>query len=152
MAGTDPTFVASDFRTSIRFAMAMGMPTADGEKLKWYFNTVKTYSHHDPSALPYDWTASPTSDTKEDPSDPDVPTIVDYALEFGAGSSTDTEVGRFDTSHLVVTLLDQDWVVVQGADYAMIGDTVYDVQFVGPPLGMFDVTVYQVYLKARDQS
>lgn len=152
MAGTNLDFNASEFRAAIKGTMQMGMPTDDAEKLTWYFKRVKAWSPQDPAIRPYDWTATPTVDAPADPDNSDGQTIVDYALEFSASSSTETDVGRMDTSKAVVTLLDVDYNEVSEADYAMVGSTTYEIEYVGPPIGMFDCTIYQVYLRARDEA
>jgi hypothetical protein len=50
----------------------------------------------------------------------------------------------------VVTLLDVDYDIIKDADYATIGNTTYDIDFSGPPEGLFEVTVYTIYIRARD--
>lgn len=132
----------------------MGMPTSDEEKLVWHFLPVRAYAAQDPALQPYNWTNPPTLDLPGNSSVPTGTLIVDYALEFSAASSVagQSDVGRFDTSRIVVTLLDEDYEQVREADFAMIGRVRYDITFTGPPLGMFDVTVFQVYMQARDEA
>ena len=90
-----------------------------------------------------------------EPADPDVPegwASVDYALEFARGTEIQTEVGGFDTTKLIITMLDIDFQKIRRAEWASIGRVMYDIDFTGPPMGLFDVTVYQVFLTARDQA
>lgn len=145
-------FIASEFRSVIKTTMRMGIPEAPEERLIWHFNPVKAYSPQDAALKPYDYSTPPVLDQPSDPDNPDGSKVVDYALEFASGTSLEADIGRFDTSRAVVTLLDVDYEEIRNADYAMIGRTYYEIKFVGPPLGMFDVTVYQVYLNARDQA
>ncbi len=152
MAGSDPNFDPTQFRFFIKQTMKMGIPTATDEKLTWHFKPVQDFTPQDPALKPYDWSTPPES---SEPGNPDLPSgvaIVDYALEFSAGTSSEGDVGRFDTSRLKVTLLDVDYEVIKTADYATIGRVYYNIKFVAPPIGMFSVTVYEVHLVARDQA
>lgn len=152
MAGHDPNFDPGGFRAAIKSTMQMGVPTDLNERLVWHFKNITSYSNQDPALKPYDWTTPPSLDV---PSDPDTPTgerIVDYALEFARTTGQQSEVGAFDATRLVVTLLDVDYEQIKQADYATIGRVHYDIDYSGPPMGLFEVTVYQVFLTARDQA
>lgn len=152
MAGSDPNFDPNGFRASIKATMQMGMPLDPAERLVWHFREIKSYTTQDPALKPYDWTAAPQLNIPSDPDTPAGQRIVDYALEFARGTGAETEVGSFDTTRLIVTLLDLDFEQIQHAEYATIGRVHYDIDFTGPPQGLFDVTVYSVYLTARDQA
>ena len=80
---------------------------------------------------------------------------MDYALEFAARSTAgaeETVLGTFNTSRAVVTLMDEDYEQIKDADYVTIAGATYEIDFVGPPLGMFAVTVYQIHLRAADET
>lgn len=152
MAGSDASFDPGGFRSAIKATMQMGVPTDLNDRLVWHFRNITSYPTQDPALKPYDWTVAPTFDV---PSDPDLPTgehIVDYALEFARSTPQESEVGAFDATRLVVTLLDVDYEQIKQADYATIGRVHYDIDYTGPPMGLFEVTVYQVFLTARDQA
>lgn len=148
MAGTDPRFPAQRFRDAIRFAMHMGLPNAVQERITFRWTTQKTFSTHDPAGRPYNWGSTPATTT----SHADV--LIDCAVEFTArpAGTRDTALGEFDTSRAVVTILDEDIDSVSGADTAIIGGNEYEILFTAPPMGLFEVTVYQLYLQARDES
>jgi hypothetical protein len=150
----NPDFDAAEFRTQIRATMRMGMPPNPTDQLTWRWRRVRTYSPQDRARNPYDWTQAPTTDAPGNPGDDDDTRIVDYAVEFSArpAGSLDVAAGQFDTSRAVVTLLDEDFEQVKNADYATIGSTTYDIDFAGPPVGLFSVGVHQVYLTARDEA
>jgi len=63
-----------------------------------------------------------------------------------------TSVATFDNSQATLTLLDEDYVLIAGADTAVIGGNTYDVRLKAPPIGLFEVTVYTLELQARDES
>ena len=152
MAEPSPDFNASEFRGVIKQTMRMGMPADSEEQLVWHINRVQTFSPQDPAIKPYDWSAPPVVDQPGDPDHPEGLVSVDYALEFAASGGGESEVGRFDQSRLEVTVLDMDYEQIKNADYAMIGRVYYEINFVAPPIGLFDVTVYTIFLRARDQS
>lgn len=128
--------------------MTMGLPVDVVERPTFRWTTQRDYAIDDPAGNPYDWTATPTETTTH----PDVQ--VPCAVEFAArpAGSTETVLGQFDTSRIVVTLLDEDYDAVRGSDVILAGGNSYDIDFVGPPLGMFQVTVYQVFATAQDET
>lgn len=152
MAGTTDSraagFNPAAFRDAIRFAMHMGLPNATEERATFRWTTVRTYDTADPAGNPYDYTATPATSVAHD----DV--LIPVAVEFSArpAGSRDTAVGQFDSSRAVITVLDEDYALVEGADLVLLGGNTYEVEFVGPPLGLFDVTIYQLYCDARDES
>ena len=151
-------FNETQTRDAILNTMLMGMPDDVAQQLTWYWRRDRTFSPDDPAGNPYDWTAPPIQDN---PSNPDLPDdgvdqslVVPYALEFSArpaGSAT-TVLGDIDTSRAIVTLLDTYYTQIQTADYARIGDARYRIQFDAPPIGLFGMTVWQVYLEAEDEN
>lgn len=156
MAGTgaDVGFSGADFRDNIRFAMQMGAPTSTTEQVTFYWNREKTYSPQDHGRRPYDFTQATVTDV---PGNADIPagsTTVDCAVEFTPRNSTGAEnqVGAFEAPRCVVTILDEEYATIEGFDYAMIDGTTYHPDYVAPPLGLFDVTVYQIHLTAADEA
>ena len=161
---TESDFAASfdepAFRAAILNTTLMGIPEAIAERLTWVWTRDQTFVPDDPAGNPYDWTATAVTDISSNPDLPDQPTpdlqtlVVPYALEFSArpAGSANTVLGEIDTSRAVVTLLDTDYEQIKTADYAVIGDTHYRIQFDAPPVGLFGVTVWSVYLEALDES
>lgn len=149
-------FDETTFRDAIQNTMLMGIPEDENERLTFWWNREQTYTPDDPAGNPYDWTATPVTDEPGNPAIADPGTnqslIVPYALEFSArpAGSSNTAFGEIDASRAVVTLMDGDFQQIHTADYATIGPTRYRIQFAGPPVGLFAVTVHQIFLEAED--
>jgi hypothetical protein len=146
------------FRDAIHNTMLMGMPENVAERLTFWWNRDQTYTPDDPAGDPYDWTSTPVTDHPGNPTLPDVggeqSLSVPYALEFSArpSGSSATVFGDIDASRAVVTMLETNYDKIRTADYATVGNTRYRILYSGPPLGLFGVTVHQVFLEAEDSS
>lgn len=140
-------FNSAEVRDALKFAMKMGLPEAQNERLTFRWRSQKAFARHDPAGRPYQWGDTPTSDTT--PAD----VKVDGAVEFSDHSSADagTPVTRFNTPRVVVTLLDVDYVQIETADEIILDDATYVIDYVAPPMGLFDMTVYQIYASAVDE-
>lgn len=143
MAGVDAGFDAAAFRTAIRTAMTMGLPTDTSQQITFVFLETDTYAAEDTNHDPYGWSSSPITEVAER-------TVqVPAAVEWGIGTLSDTAAGQFDTSKVTVTLLDVDYALVAGCKEVRINNTRFEIDVWGPPLGLFDVTVYQAHLSAK---
>lgn len=148
MAGTNAGFDATAFREAIRAAMTMGLPNTVADRATFQWTVGHTYAVHDPSGNPYDLSATPATTTTH--ADVQIP----VAIEFTArpASERDTPIGQFDATQAILYALDEDYAQVAGADQVLLGQNVYKVSFVAPPMGLFDVDVYAIYTVARDES
>lgn len=148
MAGKDPRFNSKQFRDAITFAMKMGLPEDQSERITFRWTPNKVYDNTDSGGNPWSWDVTPVDSDER----PDVQ--VPAAFEFSArpAGTLDTPLGQFDTSRITVTLLDQYFDLIRGADIMIFDDNIYEVAFVAPPIGLFDVTVYQIFGEARDES
>lgn len=147
MAGNDTGFDAAGFREGIRFAMTMGMPASTAEQGTFRWKRSATFAADDIAGDPYDWGATPTTSSQH------ADTIVPIAVEASAETLGGTEgPGRFNTPKVVITILDEDYAQIVGAVEVEFAGNVYDIDFVSPPMGLFDVTIYQVHATARDES
>jgi hypothetical protein len=133
MAGTDPSFDSGAFRTAIRAAMQMGLPSDPTQAITFRFDETLAFPVHDPAAHPYNWTEAPATDVAK--RDVQVPAAVQWA----AGTVTENPIGAFDTSRVVVTILDVDYALVAGCNEVLINGTHFVIDTIGPPLGLFDV-------------
>jgi hypothetical protein len=133
-------FDAAAFRDGIRFAMGMGAPNSPAEPVTFRWSGSKTYAVHDPTADPYDWTEATATDTEH--ADVQPPATIEVGAPAGSES---TVVGTFDDTKAVLTILDDDYALVSGADQVVFGGKTYRIDSV-VPLGLFDVTVYQLHL------
>ena len=151
MAGTtDPraaAFNADAFRDAIRFSMTLGLPQAEQLRATFRWSAVKNYQIEDPEGLPYNFNSTPT-EVVDTPDDVQVP----VAVEFAEGSMEGNSVGEFISSKAILTILDIDYSLVEGADTVLLGGGKYKIDFVAPPIGLFDVTIWQLYLTALDES
>jgi len=150
-------FDAARFKSGIRFAMAMGTPPTAAERVAFQWNADNTYTIADAKGDPYDWTASPTATI----SATDIALSLDVraAVEFfdAKSSSGSTGMGDFDIGTLKITVLDDDWALVQDAnlgrpDTVLVDGNTYTVDYVSPPNGLFTVTVYTVFCSSLDES
>jgi hypothetical protein len=141
-------FNAAEFRDAIKFAMHMGLPEDTNERATFQWTPQKTYSKTDAAGRPLSWTAAPlTTNEHED-------VQIDVAVEFQRYTSGEgiTSIGEFHATSAVLTVLDDDYAEVEGADKVLLGGNTYTIEYVAPPDGMFGVTVYQIYLRAEDES
>lgn len=149
---TDPTFGAGfdgdAFRAAIRSTMEMGMPEDTNERVTFRWHTERTYVTADPGGNPYSWDETPASELAHD--DVQVPCAVNFSAR--PAGSVDTTLGQFDTARISLTLLDVDYTQVEGADTVLIDNNIYVIDFVGPPQGLFDVTVYTIFATAQDET
>lgn len=142
------SFNADRFRAAIRSTMEMGLPNATSERATFRWNDEATYAVEDEDHQPFDWTDTPT--TEETHEDVQIP----VAMEFSArpAGTLDTTVGQFDSARVILTILDTDFESVQGSDEVLLGGNSYTIDFWGPPMGLFDVTIYSVYCTATDEA
>lgn len=149
---TDPAFGAgfdaAGFRNAIRQTMVMGQPNAVEERATFQWTTESSYAQEDPAHNPYSWDDTPVVSTSH--ADVQVPVAVEFSARPAA--SVDTSVGQFDTSRAVITILDSDYALITGADKVLLGGNTYVIDFVAPPLGLFEVTIYQMFCSALDET
>lgn len=153
-------FNEAAFRDAIFNTMLMGIPEDPNERLTFWWRRDQTYSPDDPAGNPYDWTSPPVIDKPGNPKLPDKGLDIEqslqvpYALEFSArpAGSSNTVFGEIDSSRAIVTMMEKDFEKVSDADYATIGDSRYRIQFDAPPVGLFGVSVWTLYLEAEDQA
>jgi hypothetical protein len=148
MAGSNAAFNPGEFRTAIRDAMNMGLPANVSERATFKWNVERTYTVADPGDNPYDWNDTPVSTTTH--ADVQIPVAVEFTAR--ASDAGANNIGSFDPSRVTLTVLDEDYALVQGADEVLLGGNAYVIRYVAPPLGLFEVTVYQIFAEARDES
>lgn len=149
---TDPrgaSFNSDEFRDAIRFAMNMGLPENEDERIIFKWNVVKTYDNPDPAGKPYFWNQS--SDTTTTHADVSVPAAVEFFHNKSSGKAG-TPFGEIDSPYIIATLLDEDYENVRGAEIIEIDGSTYMVNFVAPPMGLFDTTIYQIFATAEDET
>lgn len=150
MAGASSSFDADEFRQNIRDTMLMGLTGTAADRPKFIFNATETYTvgeELDDSGTPYDLTVAPTvagTPAKQ----------VLCAVEWVSGKNTSTDgstLGDFEEGDLILTLLDVDYTQIKGADHVELDGTRYEIRYVQPSVGLFDVTVYQLHCTTYNQ-
>ncbi len=147
MAGTDSRFNATKFRDAIHFAMSMGTPTKPVEKAIFQWTPKREFAAPDSGNRPYNWTATPVVEDVH----PDVQVLCAVAFS-GSDGFDGTAVGTFDRARATLTLLDEEYEKVKGANQVLLGGNKYEILYTAPPTGLFDVTVYSMFAQAIDES
>jgi hypothetical protein len=145
MAGSNAAFDPAFFRDRIRFAMTMGAPVDPAMQVTFMWNPQRSFAATDRAGVPYDLRGTPTSDATPDP------VVVPVAVQYQPGAEDETDLGAFDTSKAVLTILDDDFARVATADYVLIGGDEYDIEST-VVLGLFDVSVHQMHVHARSRA
>jgi hypothetical protein len=151
VAGTDSSFDAADFRANIRATMNMGLSNVTADQPLFIFNASSTSypagTALDEAGQPFDFTVTPTVTQKN-------AVRVPCAVTWGSGldSIISTQAGGdFTRADAVLTMLDVDYTLVKDADYCQINNTKYEIRYIQPAVGLFDVTVYQLHLFTWNQ-
>lgn len=141
-------FDAAKFREAIRGTMMMGMPNAEAERATFKWKPARDFTVEDNGGDPYNLSATPVSNVQH----PDVE--VPVAVEFISRSafSPQLPVGEIQNSRVIITILDLDYEEVRGADWVKFDTSEYEIDFVAPPVGLFEVTVYQIFATAIDEA
>jgi len=139
-------FDATLFRQAITSTMEMGLPENVNERITFRWNPETTYETADQSGIPFDFTEEPL--TEEITADVQVPA----AIEFSNLREDGTPLGQFEQPQVIATLLDIHYEQVKGADEALIGENTYAINFVAPPVGLGEVTIYRIYMRAVDEA
>lgn len=145
-------FNADLFREAVGFAMDMGAPDSESERLTFRWNTVKTFTNADPAGKPFDFGSTPTSVQSKD----DV--VARGAVDFASrsNSATGNSVGEFNNPRVVITMLDDDYALIVDEDLGLPDEIIFDgdiynFDYVAPPQGLFAVTIYTIYATAKDE-
>ena len=140
-------FDATKFRDGIKFAMSMGLPENSSERVTFRWKTTYSFGIEDTSGNPYDFTSVPEQTFSKD----DV--LVVAAVEFIPVSKPEgTSMGQFESPEAIITVLDEEYVLVSDADEVLLGGNTYKITYTAPPIGLFGVTVYQIHAIAVDES
>lgn len=148
---TDPRaqgFDAAEFRDAVKFAMSMALPDDTSERLTFRWKVDKTYDTADPTGKPYSYDSEPTS--TDAPEDVQITAGVTFVSR--ATSASGNAVAAFESPRVVVTVLDEDYESVSGADEIVLDGATYIINYWEPPQGLFDVTIYKVHATARDEA
>lgn len=139
-------FDADKFRNAIKNTMEMGSPNKTQDKATFQWAVQKRYTREDSGHAPFDFASTPlTTDAKAD-------VQVDVAVEFTPQTLIEgTGVGDFNVGRAILTLLDVDYEQVATADFVLLGDNKYVIEYTAPPTGLGPVDVYQMYARSVDE-
>lgn len=147
MAGTSALFDAAAFRTAIRATMTMGLPGSVADQATFRWSEVKSFTKQDSDAKPWLWTAATITDVVH--ADVQVPVAMEILRTV---QQEGTSIGDFNVTRVILTLLDVDYDLIVGADVVLLGQNTYNIDFIEPPIGLFDVTVWRIHCRAGDES
>lgn len=141
-------FSAEVFREKILETMNMGLPQDEDQRATFRWVPLRDWDVHDRANKPYHWNVAPTTEVLHE--DVQIP----VAVEFSSNSrnSSETTIGAFDTPRVIITVLDTHYDDVATANQVILGQNTYRIEFWAPPLGLFDVSVFQCYAVAMDES
>lgn len=140
-------FNATEFRSAIRFAMQMGLPSDTSERITFRWRDETTHDDSDSGGKPWNFSSTPVTTVTTD----DVQ--VTCGVSFMADSTVEgTPVGPFQHPRIVVSLLEDEYDDVATADEIVMDGATYDIKYWEPPQALFDVTVYKVHAEAVDEA
>lgn len=149
MAGKDPSgeFVAADFRATIRATMTMGLPDDVDLRPTFHFPSDDTYLSASRSGMPWDWLATPVAN------DPDItPIQVPCTVAVAGTTLTLNAVAEFNPQTAVLGLCDVDYEAVKGFSEVTILGATYRYSKLESADSLFDYTLFNVAVIAKDVS
>lgn len=140
-------FDADEFRDGIWTAMAVGLPPEleDQPAFVTPAPIFDTGDERDSDGISFDWAKPRARNGK------DVVTQVPCAIEYTDMDGKIVNFGMVAASKVVLTLLDNDYELVKGFGYVVIGGNKYSYERTEPPIGMVDVTIWRVHCRTDDE-
>jgi hypothetical protein len=154
MAGTNSGFNATLVRDKLHFAMQMGMPNtvADRPTFRWIVQPEFAPNPVSPSGDPYSWTET------ENPTGPQPITDLQVlcAVQYGTDAPEGTVAGFEQALHATITILDVDYALLikhggRPPDQILIAQDIYNMDYIEPEVGLFNMDVYTLHATAQDQ-
>lgn len=147
MAGRHPDGpgASAEFRAALRFVYEMAAPVQDGEQAVFYFPSQLIYNRSvDAEDVPFDPSATVTNV-------PPTPVKVLCGIEYQDAEGQAIVFGTVTASRLVISLLDEEYVRVQGASYVVVGGERYNYRRTEVPNALFDVGFYLMHFVAENE-
>ncbi len=138
---------APGFRRGIRTAMQLAKLSDPDLQPAFYWNPPTTGG-----AYTYDDVGVPFDPNQKPVKTPVGPEYVDCAVEYFDAENQPTSFGLMAPSRIVVTVLDEDYVKIDGCDYVVIHGDKYNYRRTEPPTGLFDVGVYSLHFTAEGET
>jgi hypothetical protein len=151
MAGPFPGGGANRFRNGIRFAMAMAAAPDTAQRAIFRFPARLVYVN-DGEDAPVDAHGVPYNpDVPVRREEPD-PVIVDCAIEYFDDRGQELSgFGPVSASRIRVLLLDEEYEQVKAADRIVAGGDTYHYRRTQPPMGLFDVGIFELWFHAEQE-
>lgn len=148
MAQSIPGFNAQEVRDGIRLAMNIGLPPITNDQPLFVWDAPKeTLSTEDEGGTPFVWDAPlPGPEVA-----PHAPVRVPCAIEYFDSAGELQPFGPMASSHLLLTLLDQEYVQIEGFSRVIIGGNSYEYERTAPPIGLDVVGVWQIHVRSDDE-
>lgn len=150
----DPTFGSSftsqaeaKVRAALKSTMQMAAPNSVDERVTFVWPEVSIVNNPNAAGRPFDFNAENelvNSDKHED-------VQVDCAVEFVERATYGTAIGQFENPRVVITMLDEDFIQVEGASKVLLGGNTYTWNFTEPPNAIFKIGVYRLHCTADDE-
>jgi len=141
---------ADQVRDALRRTMVLGLPQVESERPVFYFDRVVQWDSYDSENNPWDWASAPVSETQKPPVSPVC--AYEFFSPLGRQGIHTTEVGSFQPTTLVVTMVDNDFDEVKGFSYLTIGPggQKWYFRYWRPAMSLGPMTVYQIHCAAGD--
>jgi hypothetical protein len=145
MAGSSADFDGDEFRTNIRMVMELGAAPKSSEQVIFCFPKQLIYNRPtDDENTPFDPTATVTQSPRRE-------VRVPCAVEWIDHEGETVPFGTVTATKLNITLLDEEYDQVKGCSYVIAGGDKYLYRRTAPPVGLYDVGVYQMVFVAENE-
>lgn len=140
---------ADTVRDAINATMVMGLPVVGADRPTFYFDADNAWTDADYEGLPWDWTDTPASSAEKGSVQPIC--AVEFFSPLGRQGAVYTEVGDFNPTTVLFTLMDDQFSSIVGFSYATVGNSSqkWYFRFWRPSVGLGEIQVYQVHCVAE---
>lgn len=153
MAGAFPGGASDAFRDGIRFAMEMGAAPEETRQATFFFPSQLIFvdaadedARVDQAGVPFD----PSVPVRRETPDPvRVPCAIEY---YDANGVQVGELGIVAPTSVKVLLLDQEHAKVEGCERVVIDGDEYWYRKTQPPMGLFDVGIFEVWFHVERET
>lgn len=129
----------------MRFAMEFGLPPEEAERPTFFMHpTDTTTAEVDDEGVPYDATASVTKGALTSHR-------VDCAVEYVDGDGKIESFAIVAPSKVKLTLLDEEFAIVEGFWYVVIKGQKYYYQRSEPVIGLGSIGVHTIHCRSEDE-
>lgn len=133
---------------ALRSTMVLGLPVAEADRPTFYFDRDVEWAQHDSEGKPWDWTEVPSVDNTATPASVQPICAYEFFSPLGRQGAYPTEVGDFNPTTLVVTVLQDGFTEVWGSSHVVIGpeDRRWYFRFWQPAVALGGLSVFQIHM------